>query len=393
MSFASVMQQIDSLEVPGDGKELADAVACHDRFTAKLTVAVGAFDESGEWDFDGATSATAWLRDRGMSPGDAVRTVRLGDKLRRLPHLSAAWIAGDVTGGQVRVIADLVIERHMKRFASHETALVPTLGPLSTEDTQRVMFEWRARADALDDGSAPSEPDRSLSHSATLDGRYVTNGAFEAEGGNVIETALRVADTHDLDIAASKRRATAFVDICRFFLDNQQDKTGGRHRPHVNVVVRAETLGAEFIDGELATTGARLDSPTLRRLLCDCTAHRVVIDAAGTILDYGRSTRTTPPNLYNAVVVRDAHCRYPGCDRPPSWCEAHHVLPWELGGATERDNLVLLCSRHHHKIHTKGWTAKLKPDGEFRVTSPWGDTRTTRPPGHIEQLPIGDDET
>jgi hypothetical protein len=54
-----------------------------------------------------------------------------------------------------------------------------------------------------------------------------------------------------------------------------------------------------------------------------------------------------------AVIVRDRHCRFPGCDRPPSWCDAHHVRHWDKGGPTALHNLVLLCRRHHRLIHHK----------------------------------------
>ena len=42
------------------------------------------------------------------------------------------------------------------------------------------------------------------------------------------------------------------------------------------------------------------------------------------------------------------------------------------GGATALDNLVLLCSRHHHLLHTPGWDAKLLPDNALEVTNPQG---------------------
>jgi hypothetical protein len=83
-----------------------------------------------------------------------------------------------------------------------------------------------------------------------------------------------------------------------------------------------------------------LDSATLERLLCDCALHRATEYVDGTILDYGRTVYTTPANLYNAVVVRDRGCRYPGCDRRATWCEAHHVVAWKSGGHTKIGNLV-----------------------------------------------------
>jgi hypothetical protein len=72
---------------------------------------------------------------------------------------------------------------------------------------------------------------------------------------------------------------------------------------------------------------------------------------------------------------------WPGCDRPPAWCEAHHLHWFTNGGPTSIDNLALLCSRHHHRLHQPGWDAKLKPDGTLRVTDPNGTVRTSHPPG------------
>jgi hypothetical protein len=80
------------------------------------------------------------------------------------------------------------------------------------------------------------------------------------------------------------------------------------------------------------------------------------------ILDYGTSTRTVPANLFNALVIRDRHCRFPGCDRPPEWTETHHLRWVTHGGRTALDNLTLQCTRHHHLLHSPGWHAKLLPD-------------------------------
>ncbi|MGI9120804.1 MAG: hypothetical protein ACR2G7_11905 [Acidimicrobiales bacterium] len=100
------------------------------------------------------------------------------------------------------------------------------------------------------------------------------------------------------------------------------------------------------------------------------------------ILDYGTATATISPALFNAVAIRDHHCRFPGCDRRASWCEVHHLVHIQDGGPTCPGNLVLLCSRHHHRLHRPGWSAKLTPDGELVVTDPGGRVRSTHPPGH-----------
>ncbi|MCA0295092.1 MAG: HNH endonuclease [Actinobacteria bacterium] len=60
---------------------------------------------------------------------------------------------------------------------------------------------------------------------------------------------------------------------------------------------------------------------------------------------------------------------FPGCDAPPSACEAHHVVPWQQGGPTALWNLVLLCHPHHptveparHSLRDQ-WQVRIAPDG------------------------------
>ncbi|MDP9070470.1 MAG: HNH endonuclease [Actinomycetota bacterium] len=129
-----------------------------------------------------------------------------------------------------------------------------------------------------------------------------------------------------------------------------------------------------------AVDGPLLDGPSLQALLCDGAVHRMVTAGRSAVLDYGTTTHTIPAPLWNALVVRDEHCRFPGCDRPASWCEGHHVVPVVQNGPTCLANLVLACSRHHHRLHQPGWHAKLKPDATLEVTDPQGRQRTTASP-------------
>ena len=370
-------------EVGADAHSLRDALAAADRLQAKIAVAVGAFEASGDWEIEGATSATAWLREHaGMSAGSASWLTRCGRRMRQFPHTAEAWLEGRLSSGQVQAIVANTCDATAEMFAEHETALVPVLVPLDVAQTSLAMQQWRSRALDRLDAKPKEERPNSLFLSRTLAGRGEMRASFEAENTSIAKTALRLAQSHDENDQRSpaERRADAFIDICRFFLDNQQTRRGGRHRPHLNVVVREDP---ESKGGWLATLedGTVIPHTSLERLLCDCTFHRVVTDAAGTILDYGRSVRTAPPNLFNALVVRDRHCRF--CDRPPEWCEAHHVQYWEDGGITALDHLILACWRHHHLIHSQHWRLRLEPDGVLHVETPDGRSWISYPPGML----------
>ena len=223
--------------------------------------------------------------------------------------------------------------------------------------------------------------------SETTDG-FVGTMSFDIDGGHYVRTALEVAESKDLEgeprRTPAERRADALVDICKEFLDHHDRPTTPRNRPHVSVLVRLE-------DAEAARAGRYLDGlpahpAATAALLCDSTLRRIVMAADSQVLDLGEPTKDIPCGLRDAVIARDGHCRFGGCDRPPRWCDVHHVVWISVGGHTVITNLVLLCRRHHRLLHKPGWNAKLLPDGTFEVTAPEGLTRTSRPPGTTTQL-------
>lgn len=91
------------------------------------------------------------------------------------------------------------------------------------------------------------------------------------------------------------------------------------------------------------------------RSVCDAVFERVTLDAEGAILDFGTGVRLATPRQRRALEVRDRGCTFPGCNRPASWCDAHHVIWFSRGGRTDTDNLALLCPAHHSLIHTGRW--------------------------------------
>ena len=374
---------IDRLDLPVDNDVLAEAFALADRLNAKLLAAVGEHDVAEVWRNEGATSMTAWLRHRAHNTSrDASLCAKTARRLRHLPVTSAAYGEGRLTGGQVQAIVANLSDRTAGLFAQHEAVLVPGFAELSVAETASTMQSWARHAEATLDDPDKSEPERSLHVSRILDGRREVRGSFDPEAGSLIETAIRLAQTKDVDgepeRSPTRRRADALADVCRWFLDHQQDRRGGRHRPHLNVVTTLNDLERRG-QGHLID-GTTLDGTTVQRLFCDAGVHRVFVAGRSSILDYSTTTRTVPANLFNALVIRDQHCRFPGCDRPPDWCDAHHVRWVTRGGPTCPENLALQCSRHHHLLHSPGWDAKLLPDATLVVTTPDGRTLQSRPP-------------
>ena len=118
----------------------------------------------------------------------------------------------------------------------------------------------------------------------------------------------------------------------------------------------------------MAWTGP-LPDVSIRRIGCDADVTRVLLDGDSLPLDVGRSTRTVPHQIRQALVVRDRGCVAEGCDRPAAWTEAHHVVHWAEGGRTALDNLVLLCRTHHRKVHDDKWQFQSVA-GRWRLVPP-----------------------
>jgi 5-methylcytosine-specific restriction endonuclease McrA len=104
----------------------------------------------------------------------------------------------------------------------------------------------------------------------------------------------------------------------------------------------------------------------------------VIVQGRSEPLDVGRKTAVVPAGLRRAVVARDGGCRFPGCGRPQSWCDTHHVRHWVDGGQTALDNLVLLCRRHHRLVHDRFGVEMI--DGRARFLRPNGQPLEDRAP-------------
>jgi hypothetical protein len=86
----------------------------------------------------------------------------------------------------------------------------------------------------------------------------------------------------------------------------------------------------------------------------------LIHNSHGGILNYGRSRRLASTAQTEALIARDSGCAFPSCDQPAEWCQRHHIIPWADGGATNLNNLVLLCPYHHARHLQQGWRIEIR---------------------------------
>ncbi|MGA8248616.1 MAG: DUF222 domain-containing protein [Nocardioides sp.] len=140
-------------------------------------------------------------------------------------------------------------------------------------------------------------------------------------------------------------------------LDHQTLKTGMQKTGMQKTGMQATGPNAP---GVAATAdGTTLPPGVLRRLACDAELIPAVLGSHGEVLDVGRRQRPVTPAIWTALVLRDRHCTFPACTRPPVMCHAHHLTHWTDGGTTTLDNLALLCAHHHRTIHHTPWEIRI----------------------------------
>jgi hypothetical protein len=154
----------------------------------------------------------------------------------------------------------------------------------------------------------------------------------------------------------------ALVGVAHHCLTTDLAPASHGARPRVAITVDADTVNGDSAGTGVTEDGLELSASAVRRMACDCDLIRVLTDADGCVLDVGRTQRLVTPAIWTALVVRDQHCAFPGCSRPPVMSHAHHIRHWADGGPTSLDNLVLLCGHHHRTLHHTPWEVRLAHD-------------------------------
>lgn len=159
----------------------------------------------------------------------------------------------------------------------------------------------------------------------------------------------------------------AFVELVRLGTNAAPDIVGAKP-PAVRVLVTDRDLARRAGGGWIEGQTVPLSISTVERELCNRGTVPVHFDSDGQVVNVGREQRLFTARQRIGLAVRDGGCRFPGCDRPPSWCEAHHIDEWFRDrGRTDIADGFLLCRHHHLLIHNNDWRVTREGADYFLV--------------------------
>jgi hypothetical protein len=365
---------------------LADAAAVH-AATARMAATLAEFEATREWEGHGIRSIGHWCDiNLGLPSRMGNDVASIASRLAELPLLSAAFADGSLSFDKVRVAAAVATEESDEEFTSIAKAA-------STAQLQRICAAYRKlNQDESPEAEERRRQRRGVTKRDVDDGLVRITALLDAEEAAIVFAAIdaRVEDEWRKTNPApdepdavtcapnlASRRADALVELATEGMVAGPDPIVAGERVGVNVHIDAELLAGARVDGVCEIEGIGAIAPaSVQRLLCDCHV-KLMADGPFGSIDLGRSQRTVSRRQRRALERRDRGCRFPGCGAS-RYLHGHHVLPWELGGATDIDNLMLLCPAHHRLFHEGGYSIDAHGDGKFTFRAPNG--RAIEPP-------------
>ena len=371
--------------------------------------------QSGLAQSRGHRTAASLLQElTGSAKADAARKVRVGESLltpapvlgdadAEAPApawdapLTAALVAGRITAGQQDAIrlglGEPPTESMRDGWADAAEQLVAESQARSLEELRN---EARAMRDRLDpDGAHRRFLERHERRSFRLwtdaDGNRRGSFLFDDEGGLLAETVLasalrprrggpRFVDSAErarADELSTDERTNdqlaydLFLDVLHAGALADAATVFGTRQAGVRLVQVVDASGAGDGVAHSEDGVVTLPAQVADQRMCDSGYVPVTVDACGNPLDVGREQRLFTPRQRIALAVRDGGCRWPGCDRPASYCESHHVDEWKRdGGRTDIDRGILLCRFHHMNLHHHGWRLTRSGKDDFVLHPP-----------------------
>lgn len=365
------------------------------RLKAHQLAAARALDASGIAKQVGAASTGAMLA--GAFGGDrraGDQLVRIARSLEAAPAVEGALASGQIGESQAAIIASAVAglpadTTDDQRQACEDT-LIGDAGRLTLADLrQRALritdqFKPVPEVDQLEN-DALVERERMArkrsefwmvpNHDGTHRGAFVLPDAQADMLRTAIEaiSAPRRDHLHDVgetdsvfdrDLDHRTRLGLGFAELCGHLPTDQLPGRGGLGATLL-VKLDYETL-VDGIKPATLSSGTRISAGEARKMACRLGVIPAVFNGKSVPLDHGAEKRFFTKAQRAILDETQAGCTFPGCDRPPGWCEAHHgKLPYSIGKTTHLNEGVLLCAFHHHEVHDGDWAIRFNPSDNY----------------------------
>ncbi|MGH4010413.1 MAG: DUF222 domain-containing protein [Pseudonocardiaceae bacterium] len=292
-----------------------------------------------------------------------------------LPATAAALAAGQIGAGQLKVITEAMAAMPASvPEPARERVEADLAGYAHDFDPRRLrLIAHRMLANLDLDGPEPrDEPTAATPVRGKLwlrdrrDGRLGLEGWLDPEHGTMVRSLIEqlaarrpnadgVPDTRTTE----QRQADALIELCERARAADEFSTTAGEPPHLTVTIDWDALRTA-LGNATVDYGQLISAVDARRMACDCKLIPVVLGGDSEPLDVGRAMRTVPLGIRRALVARDRGCSFPGCNRPPRICDAHHARHWVDGGETSVHNCCLLCPMHHQQVHLQGWDVTIQ---------------------------------
>jgi hypothetical protein len=278
-------------------------------------------EELRVWREVGCATILEYLeRELGYTPRQGRERLRIARALRDLPELEASLASGELKHTAIRELTRVVMPETERAWL--DRARGKTIRELEE------LVAGRSPGDLPDDPQLPPDqrPGRLVFEDILPEVRALARQARVILAGELGES---------LD-------DNAF--LAQLFGSALRGGTGDSDQPSHQIAVTECKCGRAWQHGGGRTF--ELDQVGLELAKCDAT-HIGSLDAS----EPARAKADIPPSVRRLVLHRDRKCcTVPGC-RSSRFLDLHHIVPRELGGSHEPENLTTLCVAHHQMGH------------------------------------------
>jgi hypothetical protein len=314
----------------------------------------------------------------GLTSREARDVVSRGLVTEVAPEMGAVLAAGDTTAAHVDALGRglKIAGAERDAFLSHLPELVEASTTMTASQFDQLVKET-AKSVVADDGLSTFERQKRESFfkmRTEADGCLSVSGKFDPISASILKSKIgrfveSMFHSGDKEVPVEvmpwiepndHRQAQALIALVNGASESASDVPA---RAEIVIHVDLETLQNGLHAGGTCRTalGADLPVETVRRLACEAEILPVVLDGRSVPIDVGRSKRLATVHQRRALEAIHPTCAIPDCEVIFDHCNVHHIEYWENGGSTDLNNMVPLCSRHHHAAHEGGWKLRLDP--------------------------------